>query len=174
MIRAEIGVLMQNPLPLDGFDLRLLAALQENGRLTNQEVGERIGLSPSQCSRRRTALEASGLIRGYRAELAAEALGFRLLVFINVTLSAHSRDNARNFRNLVARVDEVQEAYALTGDADYLLKVVVPDLKDLSLLVNDVLLPHESVARVRSSIVLDRLKETARLPLRALERTGTG
>lgn len=165
---------MQDIPSLDGFDLRLLAALQDNGRLTNQEVGDRIGLSPSQCSRRRSALEASGLIRGYRAELAAEALGFRLLVFVNVTLAAHSRDNARNFRDLVARIDEVQEAYALTGDADYLLKIVVPDLKDLSALVNDVLLPHETVARVRSSIVLDRLKETAKLPLPALRRGGTG
>lgn len=101
---------MQNSAPLDAFDLRLLAALQDSGRLTNQEVGERIGLSASQCSRRRTALEAAGLIRGYRAELAAEALGFGLLVFINVTLATHSRENARNFRDLVARVDEVQEA----------------------------------------------------------------
>ncbi len=159
---------MHDMLPLDAFDLRLLAALQDNGRLTNQQVGERIGLSPSQCSRRRTALEAAGLIRGYKADLAAEALGFRLLVFIQVTLSEHSGDNARNFRDLIARVDEVQEAYALTGDADYLLKVVVPDLKDLSALVNDVLLPHTTIARVRSSIVLDRLKETARLPLRVL------
>jgi DNA-binding Lrp family transcriptional regulator len=151
---------------LDSFDLNLMAALQDNGRLTNQEVGDRIGLSASQCSRRRVALEASGLIRGYRADLAAEALGFRLLVFINVTLAAHSGDNARTFRDLVARVPEVQEAYALTGDTDYLLKVVVRDLKDLSALVNDVLLPHETVARVRSSIVLDRLKETSQLPLR--------
>jgi DNA-binding Lrp family transcriptional regulator len=155
---------------LDAFDLRLLAALQDNGRLTNQEVGERIGLSPSQCSRRRAALEAAGLIRGYRAELAAEALGFRLLVFIQVTLAAHSGDNAEKFRALIGRLDEVQEAYAMTGDADYLLKAVLPDLKDLSALVNDVLLRHESVARVRSSIVLDRLKEAARLPLRRLTR----
>jgi DNA-binding Lrp family transcriptional regulator len=164
---AEIGGLAQGSPELDGFDLRLLAALQENGRLTNQEVGERIGLSPSQCSRRRMALEAAGLIRGYRADLAAEALGFRLLVFIQVTLSAHSGDNARSFRELMARIDEVQEAYAMTGDTDYLLKVVVADLKDLAALVNDVLLPHQTVARVRSSIVLDRLKETSRLPLGA-------
>lgn len=162
--------MMRDSINLDDFDLRLLMALQDNGRLTNQEVGDRIGLSPSQCSRRRMALEEAGLIRGYRAELAAEALGFGLLVFVNVTLSAHSRDNARAFRDLIARVEEVQEAYALTGDADYLLKVVVADLKDLSVLVNDVLLPHQAVARVRSSIVLDRLKETARLPLRARGR----
>ena len=161
---------MHGTLDLDSIDLRLLAALQEDGRLTNQQVGERIGLSPSQCSRRRLALEAAGAIRGYHAELAASALGLRLLVFINVTLATHSRDNAQRFRELVARLDEVQEAYAMTGDADYLLKAVVPELKDLSALVNDVLLPHESVARVRSSIVLDRLKESNRLPLEALRR----
>src|SRR5262249_16617629 len=153
---------------LDAFDLRLLAALQENGRLTNQELGERIGLSASQCSRRRAALEGAGLIRGYRADLAAELIGFRLLVFVQVTLATHSGDNAEKFRKLVARLDEVQEAHATTGDTDYLLKVVVADLKDLSVLVNEVLLPHESVARVRSSIVLDRLKETTWLPLRSL------
>lgn len=144
------GMLHASP-SLDAFDLRLLAALQDHGRLTNQEVGERIGLSPSQCSRRRSALEAAGLIRGYRAELAAEVLGFRLLVFIQVTLAQHSGDNAEKFRTLIGRLDEVQEAYAMTGDADYLLKAVLPDLRDLSVLVNDVLLRHESVARVRSS-----------------------
>ena len=162
---------MQDSPELDSFDLRLLSALQDNGRLTNQELGDRIGLSPSQCSRRRMALETAGLIRGYRADLAAEALGFRLLVFISVTLATHSGDNARAFRALVGRIDEVQEAYALTGDADYLLKVVVPGLNDLSALVNDVLLPHDSIARVRSSIVLDRLKESVRLPFRTPGRS---
>jgi len=162
--------MMHGTVILDAIDLRLLAALQEDGRLTNQQAGERVGLSPSQCSRRRLALEASGVIRGYRAELSAEPLGLALLVFVQVTLAAHSRDNAQRFRELVSRIEAVQEAYAMTGDADYLIKAVVRDLKDLSALVNDVLLPHESVARVRSSIVLDRLKESARLPLSGLRR----
>ena len=157
-----------DPVLLDGFDIRLLAALQDNGRLTNQEAGERIGLSPSQCSRRRTALEAAGFVRGYHAQLSAEALGFRVLVIIQVALNAHNGDNARRFRDLISRLDEVQEAYAVTGENDYQLKAIVPDLKDLSTLVNDVLLPHESVARVHSAIVLERLKETSRLPLRTL------
>ena len=161
---------MQGTVTLDALDLRLLAALQRDGRLTNQQAGELVGLSPSQCSRRRLALEAAGVIRGYHAELAAEPLGLRLLVFVQVTLATHSRDNAQRFRELVSRLEEVQEAYAMTGDADYLLKAVVPDLKELSALVNDVLLPHESVARVRSSIVLDRLKVSNRLPLGALRR----
>ena len=149
----------------DGFDLRLLAALQEDGRLTNQQLGERIGLSASQCSRRRAALEAAGLIAGYRAELSAEALGLRVLAFIQVTLVAHSEDNSRRFRDLLADAEEIQEAYAMTGDTDYLLKAIVPDLKGLSRLVNETLLAHAAVARVRSSIVLDRLKDDGRLPL---------
>lgn len=150
---------------LDAFDHRLLAALQDNGRLTNQEAGEKIGLSASQCSRRRLALEQAGVIAGYNARLSAPALGLNLLVLIQVTLAAHSGDNARRFRDLVASTDEIQEAYAVTGDADYQLKAIVADLPDLTRLVNEVLLAHPSVSRVRSSIVLDRLKETARLPL---------
>ncbi|HWX47448.1 MAG TPA: Lrp/AsnC family transcriptional regulator [Roseomonas sp.] len=157
---------------LDALDLRLLAALQEDARLTNQQIGERIGLSASQCSRRRSALEATRLIRGYHAELAAEALGLRVLAFIQVTLTAHSGDNSRRFRDLLARAEEIQEAYAMTGDTDYLLKAVVPDLKGLSRLVNETLLAHDSVARVRSSIVLDRLKDSGRLPLAMLHQGG--
>lgn len=156
---------MHESFELDRLDLRLLEALQADARLTNQQLGERIGLSASQCSRRRAALEAAGLIRGYRAELDAAALGLHVLAFIQVTLKAHSGDNARRFRDLLARVDAIQEAYALTGDTDYLLKAIVPDLAGLSRLVNEVLLAHESVARLRSSIVLDHLKDRSRLPL---------
>jgi len=74
----------------------------------------------------------------------------------------------KSFATLVQRVDEIQEAYSLTGDADYVLKAILRDLKGLSDLVNDVLMPHQSVAHVRSSIVLDRLKETSKLPLKVL------
>ena len=157
---------------LDNFDLRLISALQDDGRLTNQQLAERVRLSASQCSRRRQALEEAGLIRGYRADLSAEALGFEVMAMIHVTIATHTGDNARRFRDLVERVDEVQEAYSLTGDNDYLLKVVLRDLKDLSVLINEVLLPHPSVAHVRSSIVLDRLKERGNLPLDTLARAG--
>jgi DNA-binding Lrp family transcriptional regulator len=151
---------------LDDFDFRLLGALQEDGRLTNQELAERVGLSASQCSRRRARLEESGIIRGYHAELAADVLGLGVLVFVHVTLSTHSPDNSKRFRDLVARSDEIQEAYSLTGETDYLLKMVLPDLKSLATTVNERLLAHDTVAHVRSSVVLDRLKETARLPLK--------
>jgi DNA-binding Lrp family transcriptional regulator len=150
---------------VDGFDLKILAALQDDGRLTNQQLADAAGLSASQCSRRRMRLEEEKVISGYHAELASEALGFNVIAFIHITLATHSPDNAKKFRALVNRVDDIQEAYSLTGDADYLLKAVLRDLKSLSDIVNNVLMPHQSVAHVRSSIVLDRLKETQKLPL---------
>lgn len=154
---------------LDGFDLKMLIALQEDGRLTNQQLADAVGLSASQCSRRRMRLEEEGVISGYHADLASERLGFNVIAFVRITLATHSPDNAQHFRDLVQRVDDVQEAYSLTGDADYLLKIILRDLKSLSDIVNDVLMPHPSVAHVRSSIVLDRLKATAKLPLRDMK-----
>jgi DNA-binding Lrp family transcriptional regulator len=154
---------------VDTFDLKILGALQDDGRLTNQELAELAGLSASQCSRRRMRLEGEKVIAGYHADLSSEALGFGVIAFIQVTLATHSPDNAKRFRTLVNRIDEIQEAYSLTGDADYVLKAVLRDLKGLSNLVNDVLMPHQSVAHVRSSIVLDRLKESSRLPLKEIK-----
>ena len=152
---------------VDAFDLKILAALQGDGRLTNQQLADLVGLSASQCSRRRMRLEQEKVISGYHADLSGEALGFNLIAFINITLATHSPDNAKKFRALINRIDEIQEAYALTGDSDYVLKAVLRDLKGLSDIVNNVLMPHPSVAHVRSSVVLDRLKESAKLPLRS-------
>lgn len=150
---------------LDRADIALLRVLQIDGRLTNQELAERVGLSASQCSRRRTALEAAGLIGGYAALIDAQAIGLGVTVFVQVSLASHSPERSRRFKALVDSLEEVQEAYALSGEADYMLKMVLPDLAALSRILNDVLLPHGSVARVRSAIVLDRLKQTTRLPL---------
>ncbi len=158
---------MRETLDVDTFDLKLLAALEADGRLTTAELAERVALSASQCSRRRQRLEEAGIIRRYRAELDPGALGFGVTAFVRVALAAHSRENARRFRELVATLDPIQEAHALTGEADYLLKIIVSDLKALSELLNDVLLPHEAVATVRSSIVLETLKDAGRLPLKA-------
>jgi DNA-binding Lrp family transcriptional regulator len=150
---------------MDQFDVKLLEALQADGRLTNNDLAERVGLSASQCSRRRTALEQAGIIASYHAQLAAEAVGLDVLVFVQVTLATHSPDNAQAFVKLVSGIEEVQEAYSLTGESDYLVKMAVPDLKALSRILNDVFLPHRSVAHVRSSVVLNRVKDTTRLPL---------
>lgn len=150
---------------IDGFDRKILALLQEDARLTNNDLSERVNLSPSQCSRRRQRLEEEGLIRGYRAVLDRDRLGFPLVNVISVTLATHNRDNARRFADLLTRLPEVQEAHALTGEMDYVLKVVTPDLKSLARFVNEVLLPHDAVQHVKTAIVLETLKETGSLPI---------
>lgn len=149
----------------DDFDRKIMALLQEDARLTNNELAERIHLSASQCSRRRQRLEEDGFIMAYHASLDRERLGFPLVNFISVTLATHNRDNARRFAELLKRLPEVQEAHALTGEMDYMLKVVTPDLKSLSEFVSGVLLPHESVQHVKTAVVLETLKETGALPL---------
>ena len=150
---------------MDAFDRKILDHLQRDGRLTNGEVATRVGLSASQCSRRRAALEAAGIITGYTALVAPAAVGCDVQAFVQVTLARHSPDNAARFLHLVLGLEEIQAAYALTGEADYLLKIAVPSLSQLSSLLSEVLLSHPSVAHLRSSIVLNRLKESLRLPL---------
>ena len=150
---------------IDEFDRKLLRLLQEDARLTNAELSERVNLSASQCSRRRMRLEQAGIIRGYRADLDREKLEVGIVNIITVTLATHNRDNARRFARLIGDLPEVLEAYALTGEMDYIIKVVTADLKGLSAFVSEVLLPHESVQHVKTSIVLDTLKESAALPL---------
>lgn len=161
---------IQGDLRVDEFDIKILNALQDDGRLTNQELAEQVGLSASQCSRRRIALEEAGIIERYQASLSSDALGLDFTVIVQMSLAMHSPDNAQRLADLLCSMEEVQEAYSLTGEADYMIKLVVPDLKRLAQILNDVFLPHEGVARLRSSIVLERIKQTPRLPLSHLTR----
>lgn len=155
---------------MDGFDIKLLEALQSDGRLTNSDLAEQVGLSASQCSRRRAALEETGVIAGYPAQLSQDAVGLGVTAHVHVTLATHSPENAQRFADLVNGLDEVQEACSLTGEADYLIKLVSADLRSLARILNEVFLPHQSVAHLRSSIVLDQIKLTTRLPLDHLKR----
>lgn len=156
---------MHKNIDLDMYDRTLLARLQDNGALTNQELSELVNLSPSQCSRRRARLERDGFIRGYRAVLDSDKLGFAFAVFIEIKLGDHSGDNAEQFRRLVSAIDAIQSCYALTGDSDYLLRATVRDLSGLQSLINDVLLPHPVIAQVRSNLVLEEIKSGDRLPV---------
>jgi DNA-binding Lrp family transcriptional regulator len=150
---------------MDSFDRKLVSSLQRNGAQTNQELADTVGLSASQISRRRQQLEADGIILRYEARLSPERLGFGLRAFVHIALAAHSPHNSKRFADLVSRTPEILEAHALTGDSDYLLKVIVKDLRELSVLINETLLPHDAVDRVRSEIVLETLKESAALPI---------
>lgn len=159
------GFQMQE-LTVDSFDAAILEALQNDASLTNAALAEKVNLSPSQCSRRRTALEEAGVIRGYRAELDARKLGFTLQAITRVNLSAHSGANAKDFAAFLERHPEVQTAYSVSGDADYILHIVARNLDDFAHFIHNHLLPHPLVAQVRSEIVLMSLKERAGLALR--------
>lgn len=150
---------------LDSIDLRLLAALQKNAHLTAQELGEVLNLSPSQAGRRRQRLESEGYIRNYVARLDPVQLGLLIQAFVQVQLGTHGPEQSRDFTRLVNARPEITSAWTLTGDADYLLRVYCADLAALNALIHDVLLPHPSVTRVQSQIVMDQFKQDAPLPM---------
>lgn len=144
---------------IDDYDLKMLTLLQTNGRLTNQELSELIGLSASQCSRRRIALEQAKQILGYHARLAPNAIGLECLGLIEVRLINHTPDYVERFHQMLGEVDAIIDAYKTTGDADYLLKVAVADLQGLSDLISRILSQNKSVSHLKTSVVLNRLKE---------------
>lgn len=150
---------------LDAMDARLLAELQRDATATSQQLGERLGLSASQAARRRQRLEAEGVIAGYAARLAPGRLGLGVQAFVQVQMAAHSPDASRDFARLLATLPEVASAWTLTGQADYLLRVWCADLSALNRLIHESLLPHPSVARVQSQIVLGELKADGGLPV---------
>ena len=164
---------------LDKTDRKILSILQEDGRLTNQEVAERINLSPSPCLRRIKRLEEAGVIRQYVALLDPEKIGLGLLAYVNVrlekhsdaplgaTLHAHSHAASprADFAVSVAQWPEVVACYAMTGEMDYLLRVHVEDMQHFSRFMMETLLRHPAVLDVKSSFALQKVKDTTALPL---------
>ena len=147
---------------IDDYDLKILTLLQANGRLTNQELSELIGLSASQCSRRRIALEQAQLILGYHARLAPDAAGQEMLGLIEVRLLNHTPQCVESFHQMLSEVDAILTPKT-TGDADYLLRVTVPDLPGLSHLISHILAQNKGVAHLKTAVVLNRLKENGQL-----------
>ncbi len=150
---------------LDPFDLALLAALQTDGRSTHQQLAERIHLSPSQIGRRLARLEADGVITGYRVVLSPPSLGLGVLVFTSVKLAHHGDTIVERFREDILLLEEVQECYSVAGEADYLLRIMVPDLPTLAEFTMKKLMRVPGVESVRSNIVLTALKRDGPLPL---------
>ncbi|OOG62440.1 AsnC family transcriptional regulator [Rhodanobacter sp. B04] len=155
---------------LDRIDLRLLAVLQGEGRITNAELAERVSLSASACLRRLQRLEADGIITGYAAQVDPQAVGLGLQAFVRVQLTKHEAEAIEHFVERVNGWDEVVACHALTGDMDYLLHVYVADLQDFSRFLLDHLLNAAGVADVNSSFVLRTVKRSPSLPLGQLER----
>ncbi|MGL4650465.1 MAG: Lrp/AsnC family transcriptional regulator [Caldilineaceae bacterium] len=150
---------------LDGTDRAILALLQNDGSLSNAEIGRRIGLSAPATYARVRRLEQEGYIRGYAALLDHERLGLDLVCFVQVTLRLHSSGLVAEFRRRVREVPEVLECHHITGEFDYLCKVVVPNRKALESLVVEVLTPLPGVERIHTSLVLSEVKATTQLPL---------
>jgi Lrp/AsnC family transcriptional regulator, leucine-responsive regulatory protein len=152
---------------LDRTDFRILEVLQKYGRLSNQEVAERVSLSPSPCLRRIKRLEDRGVIRQYVALLDAEKVGLGLLAYVSVKLEKRGKMPMEDFGARVQGWPEVAACYAMTGEMDYLLRVHVEDLQHFSRFVMDQLLRHPGVVDVKSSFALARIKETTALPLKS-------
>ena len=157
---------------MDRADSLILNALQRDGRLTSQDLAAIAGLSASQCARRRQKLEEDGVISGYRATVDPAKAGAAIVALIRIVMAAHSRENAIAFKRLVEATPEILDAWVLTGEADYLIRVAVADLAALNDLVQEVLLPHPIVARVQSQIVLSELKANAPVPITAIADSG--
>ncbi|MEL6425279.1 MAG: Lrp/AsnC family transcriptional regulator [Pseudomonadota bacterium] len=151
---------------LDEKDARILKLLQEDARVTAQDLAERVHLSPSQCARRRQRLEEEGYILRYRAVVDAARAGAAVEAFVAIVMAAHSRENARDFVATCNRTAEIVSVWTLTGQTDYMLRVFCRDLSDLNRMVQDVLLAHPSVARVESQIVMERLKDNTPITVR--------
>lgn len=151
---------------LDRYDHRILELLQQNGRLSNQELAERIGLSPSPCLRRMRALEDSGLITGYRALVDAKKLGLSLMALLHISMDRHTPERFANFEAQVRTFPEVQECLLITGqEADYQLKVIVRDMDAYQELLLNRITRIEGVSGVHTSFVLRQVVQEGVVPV---------
>ena len=144
---------------IDEYDRTILDLLRDNGRLNNQDLADLVGLSASQCSRRRIALEKAGLILGYHAHLSPLAEGTPMMGMVEVRLINHSRQAVDLFSQFVRQAPAIRDVFKLTGDFDYLIKFAVSNLAQMSQLVTELASLQGSVSHLRTSVVLERVKE---------------
>lgn len=152
---------------LDRIDRRILHDLQESGRMTNVELARRAGISAPPCLRRVRALEKAGLIKGYHADINGEALGFAVTVFAQVGLSSQADADLRAFETLMGSYPEVRECHMLTGEADFLLRVVATDWDAYQRFLTTRLTPAPNVNHVKSALVFRSSKIEPGVPIAA-------
>lgn len=150
---------------LDAIDRRILRCLQENARLSNAELAQKVGLSVSPVWRRVRALEDAGVIKGYQALVDPASVGLPVNVFVHVSLEKQVEPALEAFEAAIRRRPEVMECYLMTGDADYLLRVVVPDLSEYERFLMDHLTRVRGIASIKSSFALRPVKHGTELPL---------
>ena len=154
---------------LDAIDRRIVAELQADGRLTNVELADKVGLSPSPCLRRVKRLEREGFIEGYRAALRRDRVGLGFSVFVGVKIDGHANERALAFEKAIVEMPEIVACHLVSGEADYFLEVVVPELADYQRFLVGKLLNLPVVREVRSNIAIQTLKAGAPLPLEHLK-----
>lgn len=154
---------------LDKLDKRILKELQDNGRITNAELAERVGLSPTPCARRVKRFEDNGLIEGHYIVLDPDQLGLKLMAVIQISMDRHTPDRFDHFEAEIAKHPEILECLLITGQsADYQLKVIVPDMSAYQDFLLNVITRIEGVADVHSSFIMRRVRDTRALPLNHL------
>lgn len=151
---------------IDSIDLKILRELQQDSKIANTELAQRVNLSPSPCLTRVKRLENSGLIRHYVALLNPLLLGLNLNVFIFISLKAQNRERLKDFEQRICEHDEVMECYLMTGDEDYMIRVAMPDVPALERFIVDQLSPMPEVEKIRSSFALKQVRYKTALPLR--------
>jgi Lrp/AsnC family leucine-responsive transcriptional regulator len=153
-------------LKLDRFDRAIVRALQLNGRITNSQLAESVSLSESACLRRVRALEDAGFIEGYTALISQQKAGCPVSVFVNITLERQEQAHLRAFEEAARKVPEVMECYLMSGEYDYLLRVVLADIADFERLHTQHLTRLPNVIRVHSSFALRTVQKSRELPIR--------
>lgn len=152
---------------LDQIDRRLLAELQAEGRVTNVELAQRVGLTAPPCLRRVRALEEEGVIRGYHADIDPSKLGFAITVFALVSLKSQAEEALRQFEDHVRELPEVRECHMLNGEIDFILKIVNKDLQSFQEFLTSKLTPAPNVASVKTSLTIRTAKQEPGVPLTA-------
>ncbi|NYT39773.1 Lrp/AsnC family transcriptional regulator [Sphingomonas sp. R-74633] len=149
----------------DDIDVRILGLLQDNGRMTNVELAERVGLTAPPCLRRVRALEQQGAITGYHAALDPAALGYNLTVFAMVSLKSQAEADLRAFEQMMAEIPEVRECHMLNGEIDFILKIVAPDLQSFQHILTTRLTPAPNVEHVKTSLTIRTSKALPGVPV---------
>jgi Lrp/AsnC family leucine-responsive transcriptional regulator len=153
---------------LDKLDRNILRILQQEGRISMKELGERVGLSITPCIERVKRMERDGVITGYYTKVSPAALGAKLLVFVEITLNQKSASAFEQFRREVLQIPEVQECHLVSGDFDYLIKARIHEMAEYRKLLGDMLLQLPGAAQSKSYVVMEEIKETLALSTEVL------
>tara|TARA_B100000767_G_scaffold246727_1_gene246535 strand:+ start:34 stop:561 length:528 start_codon:yes stop_codon:yes gene_type:complete len=157
--RMDLGI------RLDVIDLKILRLIQEKGRITNLQLSQEIGLSPAPTLERVKKLESSGIIEGYHAQVNDTLLGMGIKAFISISLERQKVDSIVTFKEKIQAIPEVLECYQITGNADYLMKVVVQDIPSFERLISNKLSQIEEIGQMQTMMILSKVKDSKVIPL---------